>query len=177
MSRINSLGSTNSISSNINKQESKTSVDNSIVTSSESSKVTLSQDARVLAKFASKGISVSLKQMSKPLNSQIENHNSYSFDETKVFEKSISKVDLDKLLFNLGATDLEREQIKSGLDSNNDGTISHEELLKGIASTLQADSVLGQNILSLMDRNGDANGIVTSTEFARITTALNDFEK
>jgi hypothetical protein len=177
MSRINTLGNTNYLLSGITKQSSKTSGNDSRVTSSESSKVSLSEDAKVLATFASKGISVSLKQMSNPLNSQSESRNSDSFVGTDEHGKSISKDDLDKLLFNLGATDLEREQIKSGLDNNKDETISHEELLKGIASTLGANSLLGQAILSIMDRNGDSNGAVTPAEFARITTAFNDTEK
>ncbi len=177
MSNISSIGTTNYLPSLAKGQVSSISGEGSKVISSTSTKVTLSQDAKALANFSNNGISVSLRQMSKPLTSQSQSENSNNINGAVEYKKSISKDDLDKLLLNFGATNEEKNQIHSGLDVNQDGSISHDELLKGISSTLGAGNPLGQTILSIMDRNGDSNGLVNSIEFARITTAFNDEEK
>ncbi len=67
MSTISTIGASKYQLSSNNKRASKTSKVSALITSSDSSKVTLSQGARALANFASKGISVSLREMSNGL--------------------------------------------------------------------------------------------------------------
>jgi len=177
MSRISTIGTSKYQLSSINEQAGRTSKASALTKSSDSSKVTLSQDARVIANFASKGISVSLREVSKQVTSQNENNASENYIDTKVYEGSISRDDLDKLLNRLGITNEDKEKIKSGLDVNKDGSISHSELLRAISGTLDNDSGFSQVLLRVMDRKGDADGTVSSTEFAKFTTLLDDAEK
>ena len=175
MTKINSIGTANHLISRENLPVRKSSGQDTI-TSPKSSKVILSDDAKVIAKFANKGISVSLKHKDKPVNFVSDGHLSTSDFGKNINIKNISKVKLDELLLKLGATDLEREQIKTGLDNNNDQSISNGELMRVIANTQEDSLSLSKIILGLMDRNGDQNGKVNLNEFARVTTALNDLE-
>ena len=59
-------------------------------------------------------------------------------------------------------------------DVNHDGRVSRDEFLKATADTAvqKPGSELSQALLHLMDRGGDGNGIVNSTEFAQLSTAF-----
>ncbi len=176
MSTISSLGISKSIFSKISEQSSKIFQEIPIGISSKSSEVKLSQDAKALANFAQKGISASLREMNHPLSSKIGNQSSESAVGLKAYEKNISMDNLNRILLNLGASDNEVEQLKLGLDSNKNGTISHDELMQGVAATIDNGRSISQTILSIMDRSGDSNGTVNANEFAQFTTALIDTE-
>jgi hypothetical protein len=177
MSIIGSIEVSKALFSKTTEQPSKVNQDSTIGTSSESSEVKLGKDAMIFAKFAQKGISVSIRKLDHALSPQNVNQSSVSSVGIRAYEKSISMDDLDKVLLNLGASEVEIEQIESGLDIDNNGNISHDELLRGLAGTLDNGNSLSKSILNIMDRNGDSNGTVNAVEFSRLATALYDTEK
>jgi hypothetical protein len=141
--------------------------------SNESSKVTLSDDAKVFARFASKGIAVAVRELSSPLSGGISNNNPGQM----ATDKSISKEDFLSLLSTLGVNENGRDKLMSGFDNDNDGTISHDEILKVFAGTSSEDSSLSQTVLSLMDLKGNGDGRVDGKEFVKLSTAFYDAEK
>jgi len=64
--------------------------------------------------------------------------------------------------------------LAAGFDANQDGAISRDEFLKGVAATsgTKGGSELSQSLLHLVDRHGNANGVVNQTELAQLTTAF-----
>lgn len=73
-----------------------------------------------------------------------------------------------------GADDAQKTQITAGFDANQDGSISHGEFLKGLASTSiqKPGTDFSQAVLQLMDRGGNTDGVVSQNEFAAFTTAF-----
>jgi hypothetical protein len=132
--------------------------------------VTLSKEAETLAGFASKGILTAAGKVDGALGS--------SDTAGKIGEalskRAVSKEDFQALLTRFGATDAQKEQITTGFDADSDGSISQDEFLKGIASTSGAKggSDFSQALLQLVDRHGNANGVVNQAELAQFTTAF-----
>lgn len=177
MNTISSIGIPKSQFSKATEHSTKVNQDISIGTSSESSEVKLGQDAKIFAKFAQKGISISIRKLDHALSAQNGNQSSVNAVGIRAYEKNISMDDLDKKLLNLGASESEIEQIQAGLDRDKNGNISHDELMRGLAGTIDNGNSASKSILSIMDRNGDSNGTVNATEFSRLATALYDTEK
>jgi Ca2+-binding EF-hand superfamily protein len=173
MTSISSVANTSNILNISAKKSENASVDSITTSNNESSKVTLSDDAKVLARFASKGIAVAMKEFDKPISASSSN-NSYG---SMVTDKSISKDDFMNLLDTLGVNEADRDKFMSGFDSNADGTISHDEILKVFAGTSNEDNSLSQAVIGLMDKSGNGDGRVDAREFAKITTKFYDAEK
>lgn len=135
--------------------------------------VTLSPQAEALAGFAGKGILVSQGKVEGIAGA------SGSAGQAARAGGSVSAQDFQKLLTRFGADDAQKAELTAGFDADKDGTISHEEFLKGLASTSGQAPATGfsQAVLRLMDRGGDGNGVVSSTEFAALTTAFAQAER
>lgn len=88
--------------------------------------------------------------------------------------RSVSREDFQALLERFGATNAQKEALAAGFDTNNDGRIGQDEFLKGLSKTqgAQAGTDFSQTLLQLMDRAGNANGIVSQEEFITLTTAF-----
>jgi len=123
--------------------------------------VMLSPQAEALAGFASKGILVSQGKLDGALGAMPRGG-------------SVSAQDFKELLTRFGADDAQKEQITAGFDANQDGSISHEEFLQGLASTSMArqGSELSQAVLQVMDQGGNADGVVSQKEFTALATAF-----
>lgn len=173
MTSVRGVGSTSNLIGKVGKYPENPELDLSSTQSSASSKVTLSDDAKVLARFASKGITVAMRGFDKPITSSSSN-NSYG---PMVTDKSISKDDFITLLSSLGVTDAEKDKFISGFDNNSDGTVSHDEILKAFAGTADNTNSLSQALLSLMDGKDNGDGRVDAREFAKLSTAFYDAEK
>jgi Ca2+-binding EF-hand superfamily protein len=142
----------------------------------ESSKVTLSEDAKALANFTNKGIAVSMKEFDTPLTKTNAAGSSAQFSNSIVTDKKISKDDFAALLSSLGVKETDQQDIISAFDTNSDNTISHGEILKSLSQAAQNNSPLSQSILDLMDKNGNNDGQVSAQEYANISTRLYDAE-
>lgn len=129
--------------------------------------VTLSKEAEAMTGFAGKGILMT----SGKLDGAASTGTALTASRA---DRAVSKQDFQELLASFGATDAQKEQLAAGFDANQDGAISRDEFLKGIASTSGAKggSELSQSLLQLVDRHGNANGVVNQTELAQLTTAF-----
>lgn len=89
---------------------------------------------------------------------------------------SVSQSDFEKFASKLGATKDEADQMFEAFDTNQDGSISNEEFLVGLASTLKdGSSAFAQSILQLMDT--DHNGSVDASEFGAVESSFVQAEK
>lgn len=131
--------------------------------------VTLSKEAEAMTGFAGKGILMT----SGKLDGTAGTGTSTALTASQA-DRAVSRQDFQELLASFGATDAQKEQLAAGFDANQDGAISRDEFLKGIASTSGAKggSELSQSLLQLVDRHGNANGVVNQTELAQLTTAF-----
>lgn len=173
MTSISGVGATTNLFGKVSGQSENAKAELIAIPASESSKVTLSDDAKVLAGFASKGLTIAMREFNKPLTASSSNNSTGQM----VTDKSISKEDFVSLLSNLGVNEADRDKLISGFDSNADGTFSHAEILKAFAGTSDSNNSLSQSILGLMDRNGNGDGRVDAREFAKLSTAFYDAEK
>lgn len=123
--------------------------------------VTLSPQAEALAGFAGKGILVAQTRAGGALGGVAPGG-------------SVPVPQFQDILARLGADSAEQQQITAGFDTNRDGSISREEFLSGVsrASLKEQGTDTSQAVLQLMDRGGDANGVVSQAEFAALTTAF-----
>lgn len=138
-----------------------------ILATGSSSLVSLSDDAKAFASFSAKGIAVA----TRPLDGSINPWGSSGPSEIQTGAAlSVSNADFDRLLGKLGATQKEKDQLKSGLDTDKNGSISRNELLNGLAATEGStkDSETSRALLHVMDRNGNANGVAEAAEFGRL---------
>jgi hypothetical protein len=135
--------------------------------------VVLGDDAKAFADFASKGIAVAVRRLGDTVSAAGAPPVAAGADP------SVSKEDFDRLLAQLGATQDEKRQLETGLDTDKDGAISRDELLKGLSGTQGAKqgSETSQALLRLMDRGGNADGVVDQGEFGRFTAAFLDAEQ
>lgn len=138
--------------------------------------VTLSPQAEALAGFASKGILVSQGRVDGA-SSSTGLGGAPSRDARAV--GSVSARDFQELLARFGADDAQKAELTAGFDTDKDGRISHDEFLKGLAGTAApaGGTDFSQAVRRLMDRGGDGNGVVSSTEFAALATAFAQAEK
>ncbi|MBC8740348.1 EF-hand domain-containing protein [Paraburkholderia sp. UCT31] len=88
----------------------------------------------------------------------------------------VSQSDFENFASKLGATKDEADQMFKGFDTNQDGLISNDEFLVGLASTLKdGSSSFAQSILRLMDTN--QNGSVDASEFGTLESSFVHAEK
>ena len=129
--------------------------------------VTLSPQAEALAGFAGKGVLVAQARATGPLTAAAGGVGPGG-------GASVSAPQFEDILARMGADDAQKKQITSGFDVNQDGSISRDEFLHGLASTSiqKPGSDFSQAVLQLMDRGGDGNGVVQQGEFAALTTAF-----
>jgi hypothetical protein len=140
-----------------------------------STTVTLSQDGLALANLASEGITVT--QISGPsLSRLVASGQTPLVSSPGVTGGAISQPDFERLILQAGGTKEQADQLFSTFDSNSDGAVSPSEVLSGL-SKARDKSPFAQTLLSLMDKNGDGNGAVSSTEFVRFETELVSAEK
>lgn len=134
--------------------------------------VTLSKEAEALTGFAGKGILMASGKLNGPLGTRAADAGTAL--TASQADRSVSKKDFQELLASFGATDSQKEQLAAGFDANQDGAISRDEFLKGVAATsgTKGGSELSQSLLQLVDRHGNANGVVNQTELAQLTTAF-----
>ena len=135
--------------------------------------VTLSKEAEALTGFAGKGILMASGKLDGPLGTRAAADAGTALTASQA-DRSVSKKDFQELLASFGATDAQKEQLAAGFDANQDGAISRDEFLKGVAATsgTKGGSELSQSLLQLVDRHGNANGVVNQTELAQLTTAF-----
>ena len=124
--------------------------------------VTLSKEAEAITGLAGKGM---LMTSGKPDGTALT---------ASQADRAVSKQDFQELLASFGATDAQKEQLAAGFDTNQDGAISRDEFLKGLAATSgsKGGSELSQSLLQVVDRHGNANGVVNQAELAQLTTAF-----
>lgn len=136
--------------------------------------VTLSPQAEALAGFAGKGILVSQGKLDGALGATQRGVGAGNLAANAGPGGAISKQDFQELLTRFGADDAQKTQITAGFDANQDGSISHGEFLKGLASTSiqKPGTDFSQAVLQLMDRGGNTDGVVSQNEFAAFTTAF-----
>jgi hypothetical protein len=140
-----------------------------------STTVTLSKSGLALANFASEGVTVT--QVSGPSLSQlIASGQTPLVSSPGMSGGTISQPDFERLVLQAGGTKEQADQLFSAFDSNNDTAVSQSEVLSGL-SKAGDKSQFAQTLLSLMDKNGDGNGTVNSTEFVRFETELVSAEK
>jgi len=176
MSLINGISNNVSFFEKLASKQDSDKVNTQSLQATESSKVTLSEDAMALANFTNKGIAVSMKGFDTPLTRANAAGNSAQFSASMVTDKKISKDDFAALLSSLGVKETDQQGLISAFDTNSDNTISHDEILKALSQTSQNNGPLSQSILSLMDKNGNNDGQVSAQEFANISTRIYDSE-
>jgi len=106
-------------------------------------------------------------------------------------QRSVSAADFRELLSQFGATESEQASLAAGFDANKDGSVSAEEFMQGLSRAAASagtgagagatgTAALGgaggeaftQSLLQLLDRQGRANGVVSQSEVAGLTTAF-----
>lgn len=138
---------------------------------SQSAKISISPEAKILASFAAKGISTSLKSLSHSLQPGDRTHSTEaeSYDNKGV----ITTKRFDKLLQQLGASQHEAKNLSTAFDIDKNSQITRNELLDRLGITNnEANSEVSQSVLRLMDMNGDNNKTVSAEEFANLQTKI-----
>lgn len=132
--------------------------------------ISLSPEAQALAGFAGKGILATHEKLGGDAAGALGR--STGAGPGGRASGSVSKEDFQQLLTHFGASEAQKEQLTAGFDANQDGVISQDEFLKGLASTRgpEATSGFSQAVMQLMDANAD--GTVARKEFAAFATAF-----
>lgn len=95
-------------------------------------------------------------------------------------QRPVSTQDFRKLLSEFGATEEEQATLTAGFDADGNGSVSANEFLQGLARASASGGAQGgpqgeaftQSLLQLVDRRGEANGVVSQSELAGLTTAF-----
>jgi len=134
--------------------------------------LSLSPQAEALAGFASKGILVSQGQFDKTVGAAAQTARA-SVAQPAV-QRVVTTEEFKELLTRFGADDAQKAQLTAGFDTNQDGAITQQEFLQGLAKTrgTEAGSDFSQTVMELMDRSGVADGKVADQEFAAFSTAF-----
>lgn len=135
--------------------------------------VTLSKEAEAMTGFAGKGILMTSGKLDGPLGTRTVADTGSALTASQA-DRAVSRKDFQELLASFGASDAQKEQLAAGFDANQDGAISRDEFLKGIAATsgTKGSTEFSQSVLQLVDRHGNANGVVNQAELAQLTTAF-----
>ena len=133
--------------------------------------LSLSPQAEALAGFAGKGILVSQGQFDSAVGAAAQ---SARISVAQPASRVVSTEEFKELLTRFGADDAQKARLTAGFDANQDGAITQQEFLAGLAKTRgeQAGSGFSQTVMGLMDRSGVADGKVADQEFAALSTAF-----
>lgn len=124
------------------------------------SSVTLSSEARVLARFAERGLAVSVHALDAPR----------TLSEQFV---PVPREELEALFTRMGARPEEVQELVDGFDVDGRDGLSQDELLQGLARTMKdGNSSFAQTLMRVMDRLDQADGQVSQQEFAALETRL-----
>ena len=138
--------------------------------------VTLSPQAEALARFAGKGIEATqggldaaVSAVSRSVGGAAGNAGAAALSG-----RSVSTQDFQELLTRFGADDAQKAQLTAGFDTNNDGAISRDEFLQGLAKTpsTQTGTDFSQAVRQMLDGAGNGDGVVAAKEFTAFTTAF-----
>lgn len=128
--------------------------------SAPASSVTLSAEARVLARFAERGLAVSVHALNAPRE----------LSETFV---PTPRDELEALFTKMGARPEEVQELMDGFDVDGQHGLSQDELLSGLTRTLKdGNSSFAQTLMRVMDRLDQADGSVSQREFVNLETQL-----
>ena len=131
--------------------------------------VTLSPEAQAIASLNAKGITM-VTIHSRGLSSGVQPPR-----PSPVPDGSVSKNDFEAVTSGFGISTQQADQDFAAMDSNGDGSISHNEMLSAMSATSQGGSSLSEGLRQMMDTNHD--GSVSGTEFVNLETALVGIEK
>ncbi len=136
-----------------------------------STQVSFSAGAQVLARLAAQGLSMSQHALSAPLTA------SQGARETPRAQADgyvpVGRAQLESLLGQAGASRDEVQTLVQGLDADGNGELTQDELLQGLARSLnEGGSDFSQALARVMDRLGQADGTVSQQEFAELETRL-----
>ncbi len=150
--------------------------------------LTLSPQAEALAGVAGKGIMVSREKSQGPLGAVAAHV--FNGASAVLSGKPVSTQDFQALLARFGADDTQKAQLTAGFDANQDGAITQDEFLKGLAKTRgeQAGTDFSQAVMQLMDQgrkagidgsggSAKADGSVSKSEFVAFAAAFATAEK
>lgn len=89
---------------------------------------------------------------------------------------AVTKADFDTLASQFGTTKAQADQVFDELDSDNNGSVSNDELLSGLGKTGSASgSASSQALMKMVDKNSD--GTVDESEFVNFEGAVISAEK
>lgn len=140
--------------------------------------VRLSPEAAALAGLADKGVMVTQSRLDPPAAAAGLGTVRGSVGPA-AGGGSVSTQDFQDLLAQFGATDAQKERLSAAFDADQDGRISQDEFLKGLAKTRSPESTteFSQAVMQLMDHGGNADGTVALQEFAAFSTAFSTLQK
>ncbi len=134
--------------------------DDSGAVSAPASSVTLSAEARVLARFAERGLGMSVHVLNAP---------------RELSDKfvPIPRDELEALFTRMGARPEEVQELVEGFDVDSQHGLSQDELLNGLARTMkEGNTTFAQTLMRVMDRLDQADGNVSQREFVSLETQL-----
>lgn len=87
---------------------------------------------------------------------------------------SVSVESFQQVLSRFGADDARGAALAAEFDGNRDGIITRDEFMRGMSRTAGAgaQSPFSQSVLEVMDRAGNADGVVSAREFAELAQAF-----
>jgi hypothetical protein len=135
-----------------------------------STTVTLSQDGLASAKLASEGITV-IQISGASLGQLVETGQTPLVNSPGMSGGDVSRPNFEHIVVQANGTKEQADQLFSTFDGNDDGVVSPNEILSGL-SKVGDKSPFARTLLSVMDKNGDSDGTVSSTEFVRFETEL-----
>ncbi|MCE1191023.1 MAG: hypothetical protein LWW96_02595 [Acidovorax sp.] len=139
--------------------------------------VHLSPEAAALAGLADKGLMVTQGRLDSPVTAASRGA---VRGGGGMGGGSVSAQDFQDLLAQFGASDAQKERLAAAFDADQNGRISQDEFLKGLAKTRSVESTdFSQAVMQLMDHggNGNGDGTVAPHEFAAFSTAFAALQK
>lgn len=138
--------------------------------------VHLSPEAAALAGLADKGVMVTQGRLDSPVTAASRGAGRGGGG---MGDGSVSTQDFQDLLAQFGASDAQKERLAAAFDADQNGRISQDEFLKGLAKTRSAESTtdFSQAVMQLMDHGGNGDGTVAPHEFAAFSTAFAALQK
>jgi hypothetical protein len=156
------------------KDKTEETIPESGNTSSQSAPVTLSKEAQGFAELASKGItSFTIYDGRRAMQELLNGTRGAGSALPSGLGGAISASDFDQVMSHLGATQAQTDGLRQGFDSDGDGSITNDEMLRGIADLgARSNNSNSQLLLGLMDRSGNSDGVVQQGEFMGVETSL-----
>jgi EF hand len=131
--------------------------------------VTLSPEAQAMASFNAKGITVAT------IHSRGLSSGQQAVQPSAVVDGSVSEKDFEAMAASFGDTSNQADRDFAAMDTNGNGSISNDEMLRAMSATSHGNDALSQNLRQMMDANHD--GSVSGTEYVNLETAIVSVEK